>query len=122
MKLNKIGEVWNSANRLLSDFIGLLSSKNFATMATWRNDFSSLLLTPKGDYTKTFVNFFMYNKWLSVPNFPSEAKMYNFQDETTSIPVTFIRETHGFKLRWEVFTITTCSFSLVVNFSFFSFF
>ena len=42
MKVNKIGEVWNSANRLLSDFIGLLSSKNFATMATWRNDFSSL--------------------------------------------------------------------------------
>ena len=34
MKLNKIGEVRNSANRLLSDFIGLLSSKNFATMAT----------------------------------------------------------------------------------------
>ena len=124
MKLNKIGEVWNSANRLLhvSDLIGLLSSKNFATMAMWRNDFSSLLLTPKGDYTKTFVNFFMHNKWLSVPNFPSEAKMYNFQDETTSIPVTFIRETHGFKLRWEVFTITTCRFSLVVNFSFFSFF
>ena len=41
MKLNKIGEVWNSANRLLSDFISLLSSKNFATMATWQNDFSS---------------------------------------------------------------------------------
>ena len=57
MKLNKIGEVWNSANRLLSDFIGLLSSKNFATMATWRNDFSSLLLTPEGDYTKTFWKF-----------------------------------------------------------------
>ena len=44
MKLNKIGEVWNSANRLLSDFIGLLLSKNFATMATWRKDFSSLLM------------------------------------------------------------------------------
>ena len=43
MKLNKIGEIWNSANRLLSDFIGLLSSKNFATMVMWRNDFSSLL-------------------------------------------------------------------------------
>ena len=43
LKLNKIGKVWNSANGLLSDFIGLLSSKNFATMATWRNDFSSLL-------------------------------------------------------------------------------
>ena len=27
----------------LSDFIGLLSSKNCATMATWRKDFSSLL-------------------------------------------------------------------------------
>ena len=43
MKLNKIGEVWNIANRLLSDFFGLLSSKNFASMATWRNDVSSLL-------------------------------------------------------------------------------
>ena len=43
MKLNKIGEVWNGANRLLSGFIGLLSSKNFAAMATWRNDFSPLL-------------------------------------------------------------------------------
>ena len=40
-----MGEVWNSANRLSSDFIGLLSSKNFATMATWRKDFSSLLAT-----------------------------------------------------------------------------
>ena len=35
LKLNKIGKVWN---RLLSDFIGLLSSKNFATMAKWSND------------------------------------------------------------------------------------
>ena len=42
MKLNKVGEVWGSANRLLSDFIGLLSSKHFATMATWRNEFSSV--------------------------------------------------------------------------------
>ena len=45
MKLKKIGEVWNSRNRLLSDFNSLLSSTNFATMATWRNDFSFLLLT-----------------------------------------------------------------------------
>ena len=37
-----MGEVWNILNRLLSDSIYLLSSKNFATMATWRNDFSSL--------------------------------------------------------------------------------
>ena len=44
MKLIKIGEVWNSANRFLSDFFGLLSSKNFAAMETWRNDFSSLSL------------------------------------------------------------------------------
>ena len=27
----------------LSDVFGLLSSGNFATMATWRDDFSSLL-------------------------------------------------------------------------------
>ena len=38
MKLNKIGKVW-----LLSDSIGLLSSKNVATMATWRNDFSCIV-------------------------------------------------------------------------------
>ena len=43
MKLNKIGEVWKSANGLLKDFIGVLSSKHFATMATWQNDFFSLL-------------------------------------------------------------------------------
>ena len=36
-----IADIWNSANRLLSDFISLLSSKNFATMATGQNDFSS---------------------------------------------------------------------------------
>ena len=40
MKLNKIGKVWNGANSFLSDFFGLSSSKNFATMATWRNEFS----------------------------------------------------------------------------------
>ena len=93
MKLNEIGEIWNSANRLLprslkvwpplisshsfmqtltnqkwrtvsswlliglnlhevnkviinalTPFFGLLSSKTFATMAMWRNDFSSLLI------------------------------------------------------------------------------
>ena len=42
MKLNKIDEVWNSVNPLFKWRFGLLSSKNFATMATWRNDFSSL--------------------------------------------------------------------------------
>ena len=40
MKLSKIGKVWNGANSFLSDFFGLSSSKNFATMATWRNEFS----------------------------------------------------------------------------------
>ena len=43
MKLNNIDEVWNSANLLSKWIFGLLSSKNFATMTTWRNDFSSLL-------------------------------------------------------------------------------
>ena len=57
MKLNKIGEVWNSANRLLSDFIGLLSSKNFATMATWRNDFSSLFHLYVSEKNNGFLHF-----------------------------------------------------------------
>ena len=47
MKLNKIDEVWNSANLLFKWIFGLLSSKNVATMATWRKDFSSLLLLNK---------------------------------------------------------------------------
>ena len=38
MKLNKIDEVWNSANLLFCDVFGLLSSKNLATIATWSND------------------------------------------------------------------------------------
>ena len=41
-KLNKIDEVWNSAKLLYKWIFGLLSTQNFATMATWRNDFSSL--------------------------------------------------------------------------------
>ena len=41
------GEVWKSVNRLSSDLIGLLSCKNFATMANWRKDFSSLFTFPR---------------------------------------------------------------------------
>ena len=34
MKLSKTDEVWNSANSLFKSRLGLLSSRNFATMAT----------------------------------------------------------------------------------------
>ena len=44
MKLNKIGEVWNSANRLLSDFIGLLSSK---ILLPWQRDVTTSPLYSK---------------------------------------------------------------------------
>ena len=44
MKMNKIDEVWNSVNLLLKWIFSLLSPKNFATKAMWRNDFSSLLI------------------------------------------------------------------------------
>ena len=44
MKLNDIDEVWNSAKPLFKWRIGLLPSKNFATVATWLNDFSPLLI------------------------------------------------------------------------------
>lgn len=43
MKLNETDEVWNSVNPLFNWCSGLLSSRNFASMAMWRNDFSSLL-------------------------------------------------------------------------------
>ena len=46
--MNKIDEVWNSVNLLLKWIFRLLSSKNFATKAMWRNDFSSLLRGPLG--------------------------------------------------------------------------
>ena len=46
VKSIKIDELWNGVNVLLSAVFGLLSSRNFATMATWRNDFSSLLISP----------------------------------------------------------------------------
>ena len=44
MKLIKIDEVCNSVMiHLLSDDFALFSARNFATVATWRNEFSSLL-------------------------------------------------------------------------------
>ena len=46
MKLNKIDEIWNSANSPFKWIFSLLSFKNFATMAMWRNDL--LLLTNQG--------------------------------------------------------------------------
>ena len=42
MKLNKIDDVWNSANSLFKWRFRLLSSRNFATMATWRYEIFSL--------------------------------------------------------------------------------
>ena len=45
MKLNKINELWNSANSLSGVFV-LLSPRNLATMATWRNDFSKVASFP----------------------------------------------------------------------------
>ena len=49
MKLNKINEVLNSAKWIF----GLLSSRNFATMATWRNDLSSLLYIEKDEKVRS---------------------------------------------------------------------
>ena len=49
MKLNKIDEVWNSANLLFKWIFGLLSTEHFATMATWCNDVSSVLQISHSD-------------------------------------------------------------------------
>ena len=91
MKLNKIGEVWNSANRLLhvSDLIGLLSSKNVATMATRRNDFSPLLLTPKGDYTKTFCKFLYAHQVTFRPELPKCDQNVQFPRRDDEHPCHF---------------------------------
>ena len=47
VKLNAIDEVWKSTNSLFKWIFGSLSSRNFATMATWRKDFSSPLQKKK---------------------------------------------------------------------------
>ena len=66
MKSNKIGEIWNSANRLLSDFISLLLSKNFATIATLR-DFSPLYHL-KGLCHKYFNNNYYHKEIICLTN------------------------------------------------------
>ena len=44
MKLTKIHEVCNSVMiHFLSDDFALFSARNFASVATWRNEFSSLV-------------------------------------------------------------------------------
>ena len=44
MKLTKIDEVCNSVMiHFLSDDFALFSARKFASVATWRNEFSSLL-------------------------------------------------------------------------------
>ena len=45
----------------LSDVFGLLSSRNFATMVTWRNDFSSLLIFQKKKIVK-HIRGFAFNR------------------------------------------------------------
>lgn len=42
MKLNKIGETWNSVNRLLKCLFRFVVFQKFATMETWRSNLSSL--------------------------------------------------------------------------------
>ena len=54
--LNKIDEVWNSANPLFKWRFGLLSCKNCATMTTWRNDLSSLLSQLCGAVSPLYVS------------------------------------------------------------------
>ena len=50
MKLNKIDKVWNTANLLFSSVIfRFVLIQKIATMATWRNYFSSLLSSFDGD-------------------------------------------------------------------------
>ena len=75
MNLDKIDEVWNSANPLFKWRFDLLSSRNFATMATWRKDFSSLLVTGWREEIKK--GHFMY--CTSIKNWgktsPSEAQI-----------------------------------------------
>ena len=84
----EIDEVWNSANLLFKWISGLLSSKHFATMVTWRNDFSSLsrrvvngsLVASKGVQVESLIA----GEWLffvflfSFLNFRKGQKHYHY--------------------------------------------
>ena len=54
----------------LSDVFGVLPSRNFATMATWRNDFSSLFFTQLS--CSSHVGFLCWKLWLA--DFDSQVK------------------------------------------------
>ena len=62
IKLDKIDEVETVRIYFLSDIFGLISSRNFATMATWRNDFSFLFInTTHGNNVNTRENVSLHN-------------------------------------------------------------
>ena len=63
-KLNEIeiNEVWNSANPLFKWCFQFVVTRNFATMAMWQNDFSSLL-SWEGP---AFLNLFLVAAMISV--------------------------------------------------------
>ena len=63
-KLNeiKIEEIWNSANPLFKWHFGLLSSRNVATMATWRNDFSASI-----EFCFGFASLEQGGNWAELP-------------------------------------------------------
>ena len=78
MKFETVGGI-----HFLRDVFALLSSRNFATMATWPNDFSSLLAEKKGgagslltlyayllsiDKSSVFVHFIYWNFTLRLLN------------------------------------------------------
>ena len=61
MKLNKINEVWSSANLLFIWHFGLLSSKIFATVATWRNDFYYFWILKQWAHLKITLSVSLFN-------------------------------------------------------------
>ena len=56
--------------QFLSDVFGLLPSRNFATVVTWRNDFSSLLIFQKKKVVK-HIRGFVFNRYTAHLWFPS---------------------------------------------------
>ena len=72
MKWNRIRSIKFETVQIhfLSDVFGVLPSRNFATMATWRNDFSSLFFTQLS--CSSHVGFLCWKLWLA--DFDSQVK------------------------------------------------
>ena len=102
MKLNKIDEVWSSANPLFKWLFRFAVIDYFATMAMWRNDFSSL-------FKRTALD------WIAVPLSVELSWITDSRTQDSKFPKQIVPGTpeYGlphFTLHWGELNNFTCNY------------